>query len=104
MDDTMTDRTTKLLMAAIATGLLWNAAMLTVKTARADDETDGQTLGQIATELSDYHPNVHSIRERTNVLARYTIAARFGGGSWSRYRHVQYHGDDRHADQFHAGL
>jgi hypothetical protein len=45
------DRTTKLLMTAIAAGLLWNAAMLTVKSARTDDDTDGQTLGEIARDL-----------------------------------------------------
>jgi hypothetical protein len=44
---------TKLLIAAIAVGLFLNAAVHTVKPAHADDETDGRTLGQNATELGD---------------------------------------------------
>jgi hypothetical protein len=47
------DRTTKLFMAVIAAGLFANVAVHTVKPAHADDETDGRTLGQIATELGD---------------------------------------------------
>ena len=59
------DRMTKLLMAAIAAGLFANAAMQAIRSAHANEETDGYALGQIATELGDIKRQICSLTEGT---------------------------------------